>query len=124
MTGVMPIDTLRKLHFWLFFIGFNLTFFTMHFLGLHGMTRRVYTYLPDMHWQYLNTIATTGVAFMTAGIFVFLANVSRRKRLGARARNNPWGASGLEWGTSAPPPSCNFLDPPTVTGRHALWYAP
>ena len=123
ITGRMLSDTAGKWNFWLFFIGFNLTFFTMHFLGLHGMTRRVYTYLPDMHWQYLNTIATTGVAFMTAGILVFLANIFRSKRLGERAGNNPWGDSGLEWGTSSPPPSYNFLHPPTVNGRDALWDA-
>jgi len=123
MTGRMPDETLGKWHFWLFFIGFNLTFFTMHFLGLHGMTRRVYTYLPDMHWQGLNRLATTGVAFMTAGLLVFIANVLRSRRLGARAGDNPWGDSGLEWGTSSPPPSYNFLYPPTVNGRDALWDA-
>jgi cytochrome c oxidase subunit 1 len=123
MTGRMPDETLGKWHFWLFFIGFNLTFFTMHFLGLHGMTRRVYTYLPDMHWQGLNRLASIGVAFMTAGLLVFIANVLRSRRLGARAGDNPWGDSGLEWGTSSPPPPYNFLHPPTVNGRDALWDA-
>ena len=96
MTGRMPDETLGKWHFWLFFIGFNLTFFTMHFLGLHGMTRRVYTYLPDMHWQGLNRLASIGVVFMTAGLLVFIANILRSRRLGARAGDNPWGDSGLE----------------------------
>jgi cytochrome c oxidase subunit I+III len=123
MTGRMPDETLGRWHFWLFFIGFNLTFFTMHFLGLHGMTRRVYTYLPDMHWQVLNRLATIGVPFMTAGLLVFLANILRSRRLGERAGNNPWGDNGLEWGTSSPPPSYNFLYPPTVNGRDALWDA-
>ncbi|MGE5083828.1 MAG: cytochrome c oxidase subunit I [Acidobacteriota bacterium] len=123
MTGRMPDETLGKWHFWLFFIGFNLTFFTMHFLGLHGMTRRVYTYLPDMHWQGLNRLASIGVVFMTAGLLVFMANILRSRRLGARAGDNPWGDSGLEWGTSSPPPSYNFLHPPTVNGRDALWDA-
>jgi cytochrome c oxidase subunit I+III len=123
ITGRMPNETLGKWHFWLFFIGFNLTFFTMHFLGLRGMTRRVYTYLPDMHWQPLNMLATSGVAFMTAGLLVFLANVFRSRRLGERAGDNPWGDNGLEWGTSSPPPLYNFLYPPTVNGRDALWDA-
>jgi cytochrome c oxidase subunit 1 len=123
MVGRIADETLGKWHFWLFFIGFNMTFFTMHFLGLHGMTRRVYTYLPDMHWGGLNKLATTGVAFMTAGLLVFLANILRSRRVGQRAGNNPWGDSGLEWSTSSPPPPYNFLHPPTVNGRDALWDA-
>src|SRR5205823_14452195 len=96
MTGRMPSETLGKWHFWLFFIGFNLTFFTMHFLGLRGMTRRVYTYLPDMHWQGQNVLASIGVVFMTAGLLVFLVNVLRSLRMGKIAGNNPWGDAGLE----------------------------
>jgi cytochrome c oxidase subunit I len=123
MTGRMASETLGKWHFWLFFIGFNTTFFTMHFLGLRGMPRRVYTFNPDMHWNGLSALASVGVVFMTAGVLVFLANVLRSRRLGEIAGNNPWGDSGLEWSTSSPPPAYNFLYPPTVNGRDALWDA-
>jgi cytochrome c oxidase subunit 1 len=123
MTGRMPSERLGKWHFWLFFIGFNLTFFTMHFWGLRGMPRRVYTYLPDLHWQSLNMLASAGVVFMTAGLLVFLVNVERSRRYGQIAGNNPWGDSSLEWGISSPPPPYNYLYPPTVNGRDALWDA-
>jgi len=122
--GRMANETLAKVHFWLFFIGFNLTFFTMHFLGLRGMPRRVYTYLPEMHWTTLNQIATLGAIFMTAGVLVFVINVLWSKQHGVIAEANPWGAGTLEWGVSSPPPPYNFLNLPTVSGREALWDDP
>ncbi|HYK50983.1 MAG TPA: hypothetical protein VEU94_14740, partial [Terriglobales bacterium] len=94
---------------------------TMHFLGLRGMPRRVYTYSPDMHWQGLNVLASIGAVFMTAGILVFLANVFRSVRVGEIAGNDPWGDAGLEWSISSPPPPYNFLHIPTVSGRAPLW---
>jgi cytochrome c oxidase subunit 1 len=120
----MANATLGKWHFWLFFIGFNITFFTLHFLGLRGMPRRVYTYGPDMHWLGLNVLASSGVVFMTAGLLVFLANVFRSVRVGEIAGNNPWGDAGLEWSMSSPPPAYNFLHLPTVSGRDPLWEDP
>ena len=122
-TGRMMDDYLGKVHFWLFFVGFNLTFFTMHFLGLRGMPRRVYTYTPEMNWGTLNLLSSAGVLFMTAGLLVFLVNFFRSKRFGELAGPDPWGAGTLEWGTSSPPPPYNFLDLPTVNGREALWDA-
>ena len=124
MTGRMANATLGKWHFWLFFIGFNITFFTLHFLGLRGMPRRVYTYGPDMHWQGLNILASSGVVFMTAGLLVFLVNVFRSMRVEEIAGNNPWGDAGLEWSMSSPPPPYNFLHVPTVSGRDPLWEDP
>jgi cytochrome c oxidase subunit I len=123
ITGRMPSETLGKWHFWLFFIGFNITFFTMHFLGLRGMPRRVYTYSPDMHWQSLSALASSGVIFMTAGLLVFMVNIFRSRVMGEVAGNNPWGDSSLEWATTSPAPAYNFLYPPTVNGRDALWDA-
>jgi len=123
ITGRMMDDGLAKVHFWLFFIGFNMTFFTMHFLGLHGMPRRVYTYTPEMHWDTLNVVASAGVVFMTAGLLVFTWNFFDSKRHGRLAGDNPWQAGTLEWGTSSPPPEFNFLYVPTVNGREALWDA-
>jgi len=124
MVGRMADETLGKWHFWLFFIGFNMTFFTMHFLGLRGMTRRVYTYLPEMHWGPLSALATAGVVFMTAGILVFLVNILRSMRMGKIAGDNPWGDFSLEWATSSPPPSYNFVHIPMVNGRNPLWDGP
>jgi cytochrome c oxidase subunit I len=116
-------ERLGKVHFWLFFIGFNLTFFTMHFLGLRGMPRRVYTYAPELHWNSLNLIATSGVVFMTAGMLVFLWNGWKSWNSGRVASWNPWAAGGLEWAVPSPPPPYNFLEIPTVNGREALWTA-
>jgi cytochrome c oxidase subunit I len=121
ITGRMMNDALGKWHFWLFFIGFNMTFFTMHFLGLHGMPRRVYTYTPEMHWGTLNMIASVGVLFMTAGLIVFLINFFQSKATGRLAGPNPWAAGSLEWAVPSPPSHYNFLDLPTVNGREALW---
>jgi cytochrome c oxidase subunit I+III len=123
MTGRMMNETLGKVHFWLFFIGFNLTFFCMHFLGLRGMPRRVYTYSPDMHWQPLNLLATSGVIFMTAGLLVFLWNFFESKTCGQIAGANPWGAGSLEWAVTSPPQCYNFAAVLTVNGREALWTA-
>jgi cytochrome c oxidase subunit 1 len=123
ITGRMLSETIGKWHFWLFFFGFNLTFFPMHMLGLRGMTRRVYTYPPESGWQYLNQLAGFGAVLMVFGILAFLVNAWRSWKGGAPAGDNPWGASGLEWGTSSPPPPYNFLFPPTVNGREALWDA-
>ena len=123
ITGRMMNDLLGKVHFWLFLIGFNMTFFTMHFLGLRGMPRRVYTYLPEMHWGTLNAIATAGVAFMTAAVIVFLVNFFQSRKTGELAGPNPWAAGTLEWGTSSPPPPYNFAEIPTVNGREAVWDA-
>ena len=116
-------ETLGKWHFWLFFVGFNLTFFTMHFLGLRGMTRRVYTYLPEMKWGLLNFVATAGAFLMAAGTLVFIANFFWSRRNGGVAGPNPWSAGSLEWDTTSPPPHYNFAELPTVNGREALWDA-
>jgi cytochrome c oxidase subunit I+III len=123
MTGRMLNDLLGKVHFWLFFIGFNMTFFTMHFLGLRGMPRRVYTYPPEMQWGGLNMLASVGVLFMAAGLIVFLVNVFQTKATGKFAGRNPWKAGTLEWAVPSPPPEYNFLELPTVNGREALWEA-
>jgi cytochrome c oxidase subunit 1 len=123
ITGRMMNDVMGKIHFWLFFIGFNMTFFTMHFLGLRGMPRRVYTYQPDMHWDGLNMLASIGVIFMTAGVIVFIVNFFESKANGRLAGPDPWKAGTLEWGVPSPPPHYNFLELPTVNGREPLWDA-
>jgi cytochrome c oxidase subunit 1 len=124
MAGRMLSPRLGTLSFWLFFIGFNMTFFPMHLLGLWGMPRRVYTYPAASGWGPLNLLASAGVLFITAAIVVFLADVVVALRAGVRASDNPWNASTLEWATSSPPPACNFVHPPTVAGRDPLWENP
>ena len=74
ITGRMLNEAAGKWHFWLFFIGFNMTFFPMHVLGLRGMPRRVYTYSSSMHWASLNMLASLGAVFMTAAVLIFIAN--------------------------------------------------
>ncbi|MDY7227703.1 cytochrome c oxidase subunit I [Hyalangium rubrum] len=120
-TGRMLSERLGKWHFWLFFAGFNLTFFPMHYLGLMGMPRRVYTYAPDRGWTDLNLLATVGTFIMAVGLVLFVVNVFWSRKRGAVAGDNPWDADTLEWATSSPPPPYNFLHLPTVRGRYALW---
>jgi cytochrome c oxidase subunit I+III len=124
ITGRMLSERLGQVNFWLFFVGFNLTFFPMHLLGLGGMTRRVYTYLPQMQWDDMNLLATVGAFLMGLGFLVFLINVAVSRNGGVIAGPNPWQAGTLEWATPSPPPHYNFLDMPTVAGREPLWENP
>ena len=120
-TGRMLDERLGRWHFWLFFIGVNLTFFPMHQLGLDGMTRRVYTYLPETGWGPLNLLATVGALTIAISVAVFLVNLVRSRRRGAPAGDNPWHAPTLEWATSSPPPPYGFHPLPTVQSRTPLW---
>jgi cytochrome c oxidase subunit I+III len=121
MTGRLMSETLGKWHFWLFFIGFNVTFFPMHNLGLRGMPRRVYTYPADMGWGDLNALASLGAMLIAVSMLLFVINVVRSLRRGRSAGENPWNAPTLEWATASPPPVYNFANPPVVGGRDPLW---
>jgi cytochrome c oxidase subunit 1 len=124
VTGRMLSERAGKWNFWLFFIGMNVTFFPMHILGLMGMPRRVYTYLPEMGWGNLNALVSFGAVFIVASVCVFLGNVIYSLRRGIPAGDNPWNAPTLEWATTSPPPSYNHLFIPVVEGRDPIWDAP
>jgi cytochrome c oxidase subunit 1 len=121
ITGRMLSETMGRWHFALWFIGVNLTFFPMHLLGLQGMPRRVYTYLPETGWGPLNFLATVGAVIIVASVVLFLVNVAVSRRRGQLAGENPWDAATLEWATSSPPASYSFAYIPVVEGRSALW---
>ncbi len=124
MTGRMLDSRLGAWVFGLLFTGFNLTFFPMHVLGLHGMPRRVYTYPAATGWGALNALASAGAVLMFLGVATFLVDVIVSLRHGATAPDNPWDASTLEWATSSPPPAPNFIVPPTAAGRDPVWDNP
>ena len=122
MTGRFLNETLGKINFWLMFFGMNLTFFPMHFLGLSGMPRRVYTYDSGFGWDAWNMVATIGSYILALGILVFLFNFLKTMRQEPTAGNNPWDAATLEWATSSPPPEHDFDVIPEVRDRDPLWY--
>jgi cytochrome c oxidase subunit I len=124
ITGRMLSERFGQCVFAFFFVGFNLTFFPMHLLGLHGMPRRVYTYATALGWGTLNLTASIGALLMACGVVLFIVDVVRALRFGAEATDNPWTAGTLEWATSSPPPNSNFLRPPTVAGRDPVWDNP
>src|ERR1043165_9730317 len=122
-TGRMLSEKVGRVVFALMFVGFNLVFFPQHLLGLHGMPRRVYTYLPESGWGTLNMIASVGAFVLAASVIVFIVNFLWSRQVGALAGDNPWAADSLEWSVSSPPPSYNFHNIPVVQGRYALWEA-
>jgi cytochrome c oxidase subunit 1 len=123
MTGRLLDERLGKLHFWLMLVGMNLTFFPMHFLGLMGMPRRIYTYAPGLGWDFWNLVCTAGAVLTGLGVLVFAANALRSARGGAPAGPDPWDGRTLEWALPSPPPAYNFAAVPTVRRRDALWRA-
>jgi cytochrome c oxidase subunit 1 len=121
VTGRLLSERLGKVHFWMMFVGINLTFFPMHQLGLEGMPRRVYTYLGDMGWAELNLIATVGAYVTALSMAVFLFNLISSYRRLPDAGDDPWAASTLEWATSSPPPPYVFEHIPVAESRTPLW---
>jgi cytochrome c oxidase subunit 1 len=121
VTGRLLNERLGRWEFWLFFIGFNVTFFPMHLLGLAGMPRRIYTYGVETGWGALNLIATIGAAMIALSMLLFVINVARSRTSGERAGDDPWGAPTLEWSTHSPPPPFNFVALPVVASRVPLW---
>lgn len=121
LTGKMMSETLGRWVFGLIFVGFNLTFFPMHILGLQGMPRRIYTYQPEMPWAGLNMFISLSAIVLAAGFLLFFIDAIRSARSGAVASANPWGASTLEWATASPPQPYNFARLPVVGSSEPLW---
>ncbi|MHA7986369.1 aa3-type cytochrome oxidase subunit I [Rathayibacter sp. CAU 1779] len=115
-TGKMLNDKLGKWHFWLLFIGFHTTFLIQHWLGVIGMPRRYYTYLPQDGFTWMNQVSTFGAALLAVSMIPFLLNVYITARSGAKVTvNDPWGyGRSLEWATSCPPPRHNFTSIPRI----------
>jgi cytochrome c oxidase subunit 1 len=124
ITGRMMSEPLGRWVFGLIFVGFNLTFFPMHILGLEGMPRRIYTYQPDLPWHGLNLFISASSVILIAGFLLFFFDAFRSARHGLPSGPNPWNAPTLEWATTSPPPSYNFLRIPVVSGLYPLWEQP
>ncbi|SDH70996.1 cytochrome c oxidase subunit 1 [Planococcus glaciei] len=122
MFGTMLSEKLGKITFWFFFIGFHLTFFIQHFLGLMGMPRRVYTFGADQGWDLFNAISSVGALFMAIGVIVLLINVVITTVKNERVGNDPWeDGRTLEWAIPSPPPFYNFAQTPLVRGLDTYW---
>jgi cytochrome c oxidase subunit 1 len=120
--GRMLNDRMGKVNFWLMLVGFNLTFFPMHFLGLEGQPRRTYTYGKGYGWEALNQLVTIGGFVIALSVLVFLVNVIVTTMRGPRAPSDPWDGRTLEWATTSPPPEYNFPEIPLVSHRDELWH--
>lgn len=121
MTGRMLNERLAKWHFWLFTIGFHLTFDTMHIPGLLGMPRQIFTYEADRGWTLYNQIVSVGGFVQAVAVVILVYNLVHSFFRGKLAGADPWDAWTLEWATSSPPPAYNFAVDPIVASRRPLW---
>ncbi|HZD22111.1 MAG TPA: cytochrome c oxidase subunit I [Acidimicrobiia bacterium] len=122
LTGRLMSEKLGKIHFWLMFIGFNLTFAPMHWLGLQGMVRRTWKYAPETGLQSWNLAATVGAFTIALSVAVFIFNWIISRRRGAESGIDPWDARTIEWMSPNPTPEYNFAEPPLVTRLDHFWH--
>lgn len=120
-TGRMMNERLGAWSCGIIFVGFNLTFFPMHQLGLEGMPRRIYTYLPEMGWDLPNLLATVGAFVLALGIGMTVVNAVVSAMRGPQAGKDPWGGATLEWATASPPYNSNFPEQVVVESGYPLW---
>ena len=120
-TGRMFNEKIGKIGFWLTFIGFNMAFFPMHFTGLDGMPRRIYTYADGMGWDMWSGVSTVGAFILALSVLVFIHNVVTSWIKGEPAEADPWDGRTLEWSIPSPPPEYNFAEIPTVHERDDWW---
>jgi cytochrome c oxidase subunit 1 len=120
--GRMVDEFWGKVSFWVIFVGFNATFFPMHFLGLNGMPRRTWTYDANMGWNTGNLISSLGAYLLGFGILIYFLVLIWSRLRGERAGPDPWDARTLEWSIPSPPPEYNFVVIPKVRARDAWWY--
>ncbi|MFA5494374.1 MAG: cytochrome c oxidase subunit I [Porticoccaceae bacterium] len=123
-SGRMPSERFGRWGFWLTFGGFNLTFLLMHLTGLLGMPRRIYTYEAGLGWDWLNLLSSVGGFVMAMGVAMLIVDFALHFRFGRRAGENPWHADTLEWATTMPASSYNFVSLPDIRSRHPLWDDP
>ena len=121
--GLRLDETLGKWHFWLFLIGYHLTFFPMHITGLNGMPRRVFTYDPGDGLTVTNFMSTVGAFLMGAGILFFFWNIFKTHRKNEPVSDDPWNGRTLEWTVPSPSPEETFDPMPVVEGMDPLWIA-
>jgi cytochrome c oxidase subunit I len=121
MFGRMLDERLGKFHFWFTLLGFNLTFFPMHFLGVDGMPRRIYTYPTGLGWDLWNLVASIGAYALGLGMLLLVFNIFKSLRAGAVAAADPWDGRTLEWTTTSPPVPHNFDRVPRVRSRDDFW---
>jgi cytochrome c oxidase subunit I len=121
MTGRFMSERWGKMHFWLSFVAMNLTFFPMHYAGMLGMPRRIYTYGADQGWDTFNLMSSLGAYLLAVSVAIFAVNFVRSWFRGAPAGPNPWNAPTLEWSLPSPPPEYNFAQIPDVHSRYPLW---
>ena len=122
VTGHMMNETLGKWNFWTLVLGFNLTFFPMHFLGLFGQPRRTYRYADGLGWNGLNLVVTIGSFIIAFSTLLLIVNIVASWKKGKVAGPDPWDARSLEWSIPSPPPVYNFAELPEVTHRDDFWH--